>query len=358
MQELDHITEQIDRAYRRALKEFRAPPLSRLPEPYRNAMRAYLLRKGKRFRPALFMLSYYGYAEDEAPEIYTSAVALEMLHNFTLMHDDLIDRSRRRRGGPAMHVLFADVLDGAASSFSAESLAMLAGDMMYALGIRLFMAVEEDAERKQAALSYLTEAALYTACGEFRELLHTLNPVELMSAESISEISRWKTAYYSFVCPMVTGALLGGASESDVKTLARFGVAVGLAYQIQDDIDDLHNGHAARGGGAEWEDLRDGKRMLPLWYAVRHGAHGDRTRLAGMFNNATRSPRDVKTARDMILRSGGLQFAESEARRHLNEGRAALSKLSIRNAFREALWNRTERMFEPERNRTPTRRTT
>lgn len=341
------VSEHIDQELQKVVREFEKPPYASLPETYRDAIAAYLQRKGKRLRPALFILAYAGYAQRQAPRIYTAAVALELLHNFVLIHDDIIDRARVRHNGPAMHTLFEEELAKLPKSrFSAETLAMVVGDMVYALGIQLFLAVEEDAARKTAALEYLTRAAIFTACGEIRELADTLEPIERVTPQSILETCRLKTAYYSFACPMVTGALLAGAGSGDVDGLVKVGLSLGLAYQIRDDLMELTHPGASDNGDGEFADLRDGKRTLPLWYALNNGTRRDRARLLAILDGGKASRRDLRTARDIILRNGGAEYAGKEIHRCLEEGRSVLDGLAMSARGRDALWQHSSQFFQ------------
>ena len=342
MEDPVQVSERIEWELRDVLREFDAPPLSGIPGPYRDAIAEFLLRKGKRLRPALFVLSYSGYATEAASNLYRSAVGIELLHDFTLIHDDIIDRSTVRRDGPAMHALLQDKLNGQSGrKFSGENLAIVVGDMMYALGIRLFLSVDETAEKKQAALECLTQAAVFTACGEMKELLDAIEPLDRLTAEGIAETCQWKTAYYSFACPLVTGALLGGATTDDRDALLNYGLSIGLAYQIQDDALELLDGHAAGAHDGDHADLRAGTRTLPLWYAVHHASPRDRTRLTAIVDGGKPSRRDLETARDIIVRSGGVDYALNEVSLRLDEGRRALDSLRMNETCREALWRQT-----------------
>jgi geranylgeranyl diphosphate synthase type I len=294
------------------------------------------------------VLSYSAYAEQEAPGLLTSATALELLHNFILIHDDIIDRSHTRRSRPSMHALLQEELSKVPhTQYSGEHMAMIVGDMIYALGLRLFMAVEENETRKNAALAYLTQSAVYTACGELKQFIDTLQPIEKISPEAIAQTAQWKTAYYSFACPMVTGAILGGASSEDIDAIIRYALAVGLAYQIRDDIEDLLNGQNGNGknGESELSDLRDGRRTLPLWYAFHHCTHKERSRLNAMLNGGKTSRRDLRFARDVILRSGGIDYARQEMNRCLDDSHHLLDGSAMNRDRRNDLRDQTARIF-------------
>ena len=153
MDPLTIITERIDREMTAFAEEFNRPPLSAIPSPYREALLSYVLRKAKRMRPALFIFGYSGYSSSDPRHLYRSAIALEFLHEFVLIHDDIIDHSLLRRGAPALHTRFAQELARTPGArVSAEDLAMVAGDVMYAVGINAFLAVDAPPDRKLRAL--------------------------------------------------------------------------------------------------------------------------------------------------------------------------------------------------------------
>lgn len=342
----DALSTRIEEELKRTLREFDKPPLSSLSGTCREAVSDFLLRKGKRLRPALFVLSYGAYADSEPQGLFASAIALELLHSFILIHDDIVDHSSLRGGESTLHGRlqreFQDLPNG---KVSPEATAMILGDMLYALGIERFMGIDESDGRKAAALSCLGHSAIYTACGEVADMLHSLTPVEDLSSEAIAQTCCWKTAYYSFVCPMVTGAILAGAEPADTKALKKSGLSIGLAYQLRDDIEELTNGHGPNGEEPEWSDLRDGKRTLPAWYAMKHSNRADRARLSAFFNGGKRTRRDIRTARDIILRSGGVEYTGRELKRRLEQGRRILDSLAMHDAGREALWARTAGVF-------------
>jgi len=333
MNTLAGIADRVAREWTGVLATFARPPLSSIPPPYRRAIVTYLARRGKRLRPVLFVIGYEGYTTSPAPNRYRSAVALEFLHDFILIHDDIVDRSHTRRGGPAMHVRFdAELARHPAARFTGRDAAMIVGDMLYAIGLNLFLSVRERPERKARAMDSLTRAAVFTACGELKELLDTLAPAEQATAEGLAQTAEWKTAYYSFVCPLVTGATLAGADDAEIATLRRYALAMGLAFQIRDDIVDVTAGDTAL------DDLREGRLTLPLWYALHHSAGRDRALLKSLLaGGRAHSNRSLARARHIILLSGGCAYAAGEMMRQAARGRRLLNALHMARPWRRLL---------------------
>ncbi|MCM8797591.1 MAG: polyprenyl synthetase family protein, partial [Candidatus Omnitrophica bacterium] len=100
---------------------------------YKN-IKEFISRKGKRIRPSLFVIGYLGFAKKVAPQLYRSAVSIELLHDFMLIHDDIIDKSERRRGKPSMHAIMNNHLKGRTNiKFNGIDLTIIIGDILYAM---------------------------------------------------------------------------------------------------------------------------------------------------------------------------------------------------------------------------------
>ncbi|MBU1869117.1 MAG: polyprenyl synthetase family protein [Candidatus Omnitrophica bacterium] len=203
-QEFVNYTKSSDKLYR----------LSSISPLLFNNIKEYLYRKGKRVRPILFAVGYLGYSKNPAPGLYRSAVSLELLHDFMLVHDDIIDKSDTRRGKPSMHAMFNAYLSRyKGAKFSGQDLTIIAGDVMFAMAMDTFLSIKETPKRKEAGLKKLIEAAFYTGSGEFIELINGLKNIEKTSKEDIYKVYDLKTANYTFASPLTMGATLAGAKK-------------------------------------------------------------------------------------------------------------------------------------------------
>lgn len=334
---VSEIKSRIEKAFYRFTMARAAFPWTSLPPPCRDRLRRYLLRKGKRLRPALFILGYMGHAPRPAKSIYAAAVALELLHAFILIHDDLIDRDSRRRGGPALHMLMKlRRKSGAPARVRGEDLALVMGDALYALAIRAFISVRAGPVGKQRALEQLTRAALVTAAGELEELLYTQTPLDRMDHAAICRIYDRKTAHYSFAMPLAMGAALAGAAPRTIAALSRFGICVGRAFQIKDD---LGGGQAGRKTNIApvMADIREGRRTLLLLNAFRHGTPGDRKFLRRVYGRGTNTPGDLRRAAEIMLRPALARHAVLEMKRLSLRADRLLRAIPIKPEARKAL---------------------
>ena len=203
---------------------------------------------GKRVRPALTILSHYAVGGDGSR--YNSirmATVMEFLHTATLVHDDIIDRSDTRRNRPTVNALYGN------------ETAVLMGDWLYMSAFETSLA-----ERSLPILDILTRVTRKMTEGELLQLT-TLGRSDISEQQYLDIIER-KTAFLFSACCEV-GAILGGASESEQKALADYGMNLGMAFQLTDDLLDFTSTDDALGKGAG-VDLLGGKVTLPLIYLI------------------------------------------------------------------------------------------
>ena len=193
-------------------------PYNRQPASLYEPIRYILSLGGKRIRPTLMMLAYNLYQED--PEsILPQACGLETYHNFTLLHDDLMDHADMRRGNPTVHVKWD------------ANTAILSGDTMLLMAFKLMMQCPQ--EYLHAVLDVFTETTLEIDEGQQYDI--SFETRDDVREEEYIEMIRLKTSVL-LACALKIGAILGGASASDAENLYKFGEQIGLAFQLQDDF--------------------------------------------------------------------------------------------------------------------------
>jgi len=177
---------------------------------------------GKRLRPALALMSYNLY-KDDLDKIMPVALAIEVFHNFTLLHDDLMDRADMRRGKPTVHIKWND------------NTAVLSGDAMLIEAYKEIAKVES--KFLHEALDLFSVTATEICCGQQLDMEFE-NRMDVTIPEYI-EMIRLKTAVL-LACALKEGAIIGGASDSDANHLYDFGINVGLGFQLKDDLLDVY----------------------------------------------------------------------------------------------------------------------
>ena len=258
---------------------------------------------GKRLRPMLVMLA--GRAVGGAgPEHHQLAAIIEFIHTATLLHDDVVDESDLRRGRRTANAVW-----GNAAS-------VLVGDFLYSRSFQLM--VELDSMPVQKILADTTNRI---AEGEVLQLLHVRNP-DVDEAAYLRVIER-KTAVL-FAAATRLGALLAGASEAVQQQLHDYGLNLGYAFQIADDVLDYASDAETLGKNLG-DDLAEGKATLPLIHAIRHADADTATRLrAAIEHGDTDALPDVLAA---IQAAGGLEYSRQRARDYADLAGQALEGL-------------------------------
>lgn len=312
--------------------------LNRISPLLFKRIKEYTLRNGKRVRPTLFILAYHGYAKKELPGLYTSSLSLELLHDFMLVHDDIIDKSDFRRRKPAMHVLFNKYLKKYKNiKITGEDLSIVAGDIMYAMSIHAFLAVKTDKTNKEKALKKLMEAAFYTGTGEFIELLYGSKPVKMISQSDIYQIYDLKTACYTFATPLAAGAALAGSRDEEINKLFNYGICLGRAFQIKDDILGIF-ADEKKIGKSVMSDLREHKKTLLIWYAYRKAGKQGKKTIEQLMSKRKYRKADLLRIRKLMLETGTVNFAEKQILRLIKKAGYLLADTRMQNKYKDALY--------------------
>lgn len=225
-------------------------PYERQPQSLYAPIRYVLAIGGKRIRPVLMMLGYQLY-RDDVENILPVASGIETYHNYTLLHDDLMDNAPMRRGHQTVHMRWD------------ANTAILSGDTMLVLAYQRMAQCPSD--KLAAVLNLFTTTALEIGEGQQYDMeFETRNDVT--EAEYI-EMIRLKTSVL-LACALKTGAILAGAPDCDADNLYRFGEKVGLAFQLQDDFLDVY-GDPAVFGKAIGGDILSNKKTYMLINALQ-----------------------------------------------------------------------------------------
>ncbi len=325
--ELRKLLDKMDKAY----------SLSRLSPLLLKSIRDFVLREGKRIRPLLFITGYSGFTNKPAPGLYASALSLELLHDFMLIHDDIIDKSDTRRGKPSMHALLNNYLKGTPNlKFSGEDLAIVLGDVIYAMAINAFLYIKEEKERKERALKKFVEAAMYTGSGEFIELIYGIKNLDKIKKEDIYKVYDFKTAYYSFASPLAIGAILAGASARQVDNIFKYGVCLGRAFQIKDDIICMFDTEE-KTGKSSLTDLQEGKKTLLVWYAYNHSGRQDKTTIKDIFRKEKVDKKDFLKMRGILIASGALEYSKKEISSLMHKAQGYNENSGIKAKYKKLL---------------------
>lgn len=293
----------------------------------------YSLRKGKRIRPTLLVLSYKGYLQNSKKfnrSIYNVSTAVEFLHNFMLVHDDIIDNSDLRRSKPTMHKLLEKTVRTNDKRSLGVNLGIIAGDIIYAMAIDAFICVEASPKIKQRALKYFLDTTISTAIGEFIDTIHGVDELQNVKESDVFLNYTLKTARYTFTSPLVIGAILAEAKESEIKKLSRLGLLIGQAFQIQDDIIGIF-GSQKNIGKSILSDLAESKKTLLVAHAYEHLKAKDKKMFLDRFNKPQKTYKDLIAIRNIFINSGSLDYCKSAIETRLTEGYKVLANLKMKS---------------------------
>jgi geranylgeranyl diphosphate synthase, type I len=300
-------------------------------------IRDFSLRDGKRIRPILFIIGYKGYKDRSAAGLYQSALSIELLHDFMLIHDDIIDKSSTRRGKPAMHTMFDNYLvKNKNAKFNGSDLGIVVGDIVYALAINAFLAIKEDFSRKEKALRNFIKAAIFTGSGEFIELINGIKPLDKLKKSDVYKIYDYKTAFYTFSCPLSTGAILAGANNSEINKLTNYGKYLGRAFQIRDDILGIF-ADQKKTGKSQTSDLQEAKKTLLIFYAYNQSSKKDKDKIKKILTKEKINKSDLTQIQKIIIESNALQLARKDVQDLIKKSQTILTSLSMKKNYKKSL---------------------
>ncbi|MBV8782156.1 MAG: polyprenyl synthetase family protein [Phycisphaerae bacterium] len=280
--------------------------------PLVGAVRDLTLRGGKRLRPALLAAGFRAVTADpQLDAIIDAAVAAELLQTFLLIHDDWMDQDQTRRGGKSVHVMLAEHYHDAHLGASA---AVLAGDLASAYAWEALTSSPFPAERVRLAVRAFWEMEEQVAFGQF---------LDVIGSRSAHTVSMLKTASYSVRGPLRIGATLGGATESQLDALDRYANAIGVAFQLRDDLIGAF-GDPRQSGKPVGNDLRAGKKTSLMMDAWDHVGEDQRQLLTRIMNKANVSEHDVSAATRLMDECGSRMRIEARAQNSVEEAMAAL----------------------------------
>jgi geranylgeranyl diphosphate synthase type II len=292
---------------------------------------------GKRFRPRMVICAYQALGGVDLEAAAYVGAAFELLHTALIVHDDVIDHDFTRRGVPNISGSYRDrALERGASARAAEhsgiSAAVIAGDLALFNAYRLIDRSGVADVTRNRLLEVMDDALFASAAGELIDVDFS-TAVEVPRVDDILTMERLKTAVYSFECPLQAGAILAGASDDVVQTLAEFGREIGIAYQIVDDLLGVF-GLEDQTGKTTIGDLREGKRTVLIAYANNTREWDD---VKAHIGDPDLTEEDAERVRALLISCGAKTFAEGLARYYGNRALARLAEPHIPPALREEL---------------------
>ena len=304
-----------------------ALPYDRKPESLYEPVKYVLSLGGKRIRPVLMLLGYNLY-KDNPQDIMMQALGLETYHNYTLLHDDLMDNADLRRGHQTVH-----------KRWDANT-AILSGDSMLVLAYQRMQ--QCDAAYLPRVMDLFTETALEIGEGQQYDMdFETRNDV---TEDEYIEMIRLKTSVL-LACALKIGAILGDASDEDADLLYRFGEQIGLAFQLQDDLLDVY-GDEKVFGKAIGGDITSNKKTYMLINAMNRANVGQRAELMHWIEAKTFDRQEKIAAVTRLYDEIGIrQLCEKKIRYYFERGKELLEQVGVPSERKEQLRRYTADMM-------------
>lgn len=303
-----HIEDKLDQVQRLIKKQLTIPATTDEINQLFEYMKAH---SGKMLRPGLVLLAGDAVAEITDKHIQVAAI-VEMIHNATLLHDDVIDEGQKRRGLPTINNLWGN-----------ES-AVLMGDFLLSRVFRMC----SDLQPKVTTI--IAAAAARTCEGELKQVIQRRN-WQLSESEYIDIITEKSAALFSNCCGL--GALLANANEAQVQSLERFGLNAGIAFQITDDLLDLI-GNENQTGKTAGSDVDKNKLTLAVIHLLKAIDDKEKERISNELNGAAGTGKEELLK--MLSSHGSLEYARSRAKDFVDKALLALTGVK-KNWAKEAL---------------------
>ena len=286
-------------------------PYERRPQSLYDPIRYVLSLGGKRIRPVLMMLGYALF-KDDPESIVQTAVGLETYHNFTLLHDDFMDNAPMRRGHQTVH-----------EKWDANT-AILSGDTMLVLAYKLIAACPST--QLKGIIDLFTETALEIDEGQQYDI--EFETRQDVTEDEYIEMIRLKTSVL-LACALKMGALQAGASEEDCQLLYKFGEAIGLAFQLQDDYLDVY-GDPATFGKRIGGDILSDKKTYMLINAFLKADTAQRAELESWIGRADADPEEKIAAVTRLYNEIGIdQLAQEKINHFFEASKTFLDAVSV-----------------------------
>ena len=280
------------------------------PETLYDAARHLPLAGGKRLRPCMAMLACES-VNGDVIKVIPLSIGLELIHNFTLVHDDIMDKSKLRRNMPAVHIKYG------------EPTAIIAGDLLFTKAFESMHAITGDTSVFKNVEFGLIDC-IREIC-EGQQLDMEFEDRKIVSEAEYIEMILKKTAVF-FMYAAEAGAILGGGSREQSNALNEYGKALGLGFQIHDDYLDMSSSEETLGKDIG-NDIRNGKKTLIAVHSLNKAKGEDKKQLEKIFGNLKATDKEIKQVHEIFNKLGSIEYAKKTAISYCEKAKNALSIL-------------------------------
>ena len=303
---------------------------------------ADLMNGGKRLRAAFCYWAWRAAGGPDDPAIVSAAAALEFFQAAALIHDDIMDGSDTRRGAPAMHRRFAALhrgnhWAGDADRFGAST-AVLAGDLCLTWSDELYTGSGLDPAALRRGRPVFDRMRTQLMGGQYLDLLEQASAASRPDGalHRARRVVRYKSAKYTVEHPLLLGARLAGAGDELLTGLSAFGLPLGEAFQLRDDVLGVF-GDSGRTGKPAGDDLREGKRTVLIALTLDRAGAGERETVRSLLGDPGLDAAGIEALREIITGAGALTAVETMISELLERSLTALGGLPVDDTSRLVL---------------------
>ena len=304
------------------------------------SIKEYTLRGGKRLRPIFCIYGYKCLSDATSDAIIDASISLELLQSSLLIHDDIMDEDELRRGEKTFHIVWRDRCERqfgkTKSGKFGESIAIVAGDLLEAYGEEVLAKSPFHSDYIRNALAAYADIVKNVGYGQILDITAerrgSFNEAEILTVHEL------KTASDTIEGPLHIGALLAGANEADLRVLSDYGVPLGLAFQIQDDILGLF-GSEEKTGKPVGSDIQEGKKTLLILHALEHCTEAEKAFILKALGNEHVTAEEIDTVRDIVRKTGSLDYSKKLVAELTTKAVQAIEASDFRTEAKEFLIN-------------------
>lgn len=298
-----------------------------------------IMSGGKRIRPILMYMGYVAAGGKDKKKIVKASVGIELIHNFFLVHDDIMDHGQTRHGVETVHNLYEKnsttiFPDCEESSHFGNSMAIMAGDLLEVLGNQAILRSGFDSKLKTKAISELQLTIANTIVGQVQDVC--IENKKQTSEKEVLAMYKNKTAKYTIENPLKIGAILAGADAKFLEKISLSALPIGLAFQLQDDILGLF-GVSEKIGKNSGADIKEGKKTLLVIKAFDKAEIEDVKFMKKMLGNAKITGLEIEKFKSIIEKTGALKYNQNLAAKFIKKGKIEIEKIKINKVAKDFL---------------------
>lgn len=342
---IEKTTPFLDRIFEKQEKEAAkiSPVVGEMMRTYRDFM------GGKNLRGALVKLGYECFGGKNKKAILEASLMVEVAHSFLLMHDDIMDKDALRRGKPTIHVKYEKLHQKRYAKGNSRhygiSMSLDLGDIGLMMAHLILANSQFSAEIKEKVLRRFNQTILDTGFGQAIDL--NLECGKKITEKDIVKIHHYKTANYTVTGPLQYGALFAGADEQEIVKIEKYGLPIGIAFQIRDDELGLFSDQKTLGKPVG-SDVKENKNTLLHLKALEWAEPEDKKFLQFTYGNPKLTTKDIRKVRKITVKTGAFEYSQKMAKDLVEKGKKFVPEITGDVNYQDTLYNLADFMIERE----------